>query len=216
MQPRLAVFTIVVSLSLFAFPGLAAPDITGEDYRLFCGYLDALENPKIAKLKGKRQEKAIARMAKMKRKTLMKAVKKVEQVGSTCEEIGKMLEENTKNALESEVGKAKIAFFNLDYSDPSHVVAQVTWRVVNKKKILHDASLISKILADEAVITKTIALRGVKARAKDWSADEAMLWEAKTSPTRVSRVDKSKIEDWADTRYKRFFDGVKTAEERAQ
>jgi len=135
----------------------AAPDIDKEDYRLFCGYQDALENPKIKKLKAKRKDKAIARMAKTSKKKLMASVEKVRAVGSTCDEVGKVLSDSTSN---------------------------------------------------EAVITRTIALRAVNPRAKDTTADDAVWWEAKTSPLRAARIDRSRIKDFADTRYKRLFDGI--------
>lgn len=197
---------VAIVFGLFALPA-AAEDLAPDDFRVFCGYLDALERPEIKKLKAKQRDARIARMAKMSVEKLRASVQRVKAVGATCDEVGKLFEERAKAAIQKAM-PGRIALFVLDWGDPSHVVAAVTWKGIDKSKLVQEASLLAKVLADEAPIVTTIAVRGVDPRVKDPASDEAMWFEAKISRTRALRIDKDRIADFADRRYIRLFDGV--------
>lgn len=206
---------LVLSVTLFALshapPARAAVDLSEEEYRLYCGYLDELEKPDIKKLKTTAaRDKAIAKRAKVKPAALAAAVGKGEKVGATCAEIGKKVEADAKLAVEGAITPGRVVVFNFDASDPSHVVAQVTWLGIDKKKVLEEASRLAYGLANDAKIVKTIAIRAVDPSASDKLSDEAMWWEAKITRAQAGRIDKTKIADYATTRYVRLFDGCKT------
>ena len=82
-------------MALFFAGSAAAPasaaivDLEPDDYRVFCGYLDALDNPKVKDLSPKKRDRKIAKMAKLKVKDLLGHVDKARQYGDTCEEVGK-------------------------------------------------------------------------------------------------------------------------------
>ena len=209
VSPRLLLATLILA-ALSGGPARAAVDLTEEDFRLYCGYLDALEQPAVSKLKGKARDQKIAAMAKVKLPVLMGAVEKGGRAGSTCDEIGKKVESDAKAAVEAAL-PGRVLVFNFDDSDPSHVVAQVTWLGIDKKKVVDEAALLAVTLANEAKITKTIAIRAVDPGAADKLADEAMWWEAKITRPNAARIDKAKIADYALTRYTRLFDGCKSA-----
>jgi hypothetical protein len=189
------------------------PELTRDDFYLYCGYLTELENPKIAKIRSKKaQNKKIARRAKVGVKKLQAAVAKGEQVGATCDEIGKKYESEAMDALKSQkafAGRVMMKQFYVDWSTPDHVVIGVTWNGGDKKKLVQEASLLASVLVEAAPIAKTIALRAVNPRAPDKTKDEAIWWEAKISSDRATRIDRERIEDFADRRYIRLFDGVK-------
>jgi hypothetical protein len=201
---RLALAAVVV---LAAVPATAAVDLTEEDYRLYCGYLDALERPELAKLKAKAKNAKIARMAKVKPSVLSSAVAKGEKAGATCDEIGKAAQADAKAALDKAL-PGRIYFFELDTSDPSHVVASVGWLGIDKKKLIEEASLVASTIATAAPMTKTIALRGADPSAADKTADTAGWFDAKITGVSAKRIDASKIWEYAATRYRRLFDGV--------
>jgi hypothetical protein len=187
----------------------ASVDLTEDEFRLYCGYLVELEKPEIAKLKGKARDTKIAQRAKVKPAALMAAVEKGTKAGATCDEIAKKVEADARTAINAALGK-RVVVFNFDYSTPEHVVAQVTWLGLDKKKVLEEASLLATVLANDAKITKTIAIRAVDPQAPDTLADTAMWWEGKITRPNATRIDKSKIPDYALTRYARLFDGCKT------
>jgi hypothetical protein len=203
--PALAVATCA---AVWAPAAHAAVDMNEEDYRLYCGYLDALGKPDIQKLKGDdAREKKIATMAKVKPAVLHGSVDKGTKAGATCDEIGKQVASDAKRGLDSALPK-RITFFDLDYSDPNHVVARVSWLGIDKKKLDQEASLVAFVLASEAPIVKTIAIRAVDPTAADKTADDASWFDAKISRDKAAHIQKDKIADYAETRYSKLFDGV--------
>ncbi len=186
-----------------------AVDMTEDEYRLYCGYLDAIEKPEIARYHGKTRDKKVAHLAHVRPKVLMSAVDKGGKYGATCDEIGKKAEADARAVLDGAF-PGRISVFKLDYSDPSHVVALVTWLGLDRKKVVEEASTIVASVVEGAKITKTIAVRAVDPAAPDKTADSAMWWEAKITHTQATRIDKSKVADYATTRYLRLFDGCKT------
>lgn len=212
---RPASFLIAAACTLtLALPASAEKSdaLTREDFYLYCGYLVELDKAKYQKIKSDRVKlKRIARAARVGRGKMKKAVHKGTKVGATCDEVGKVYETAAKEALKKETSLAGRILWDtyvLDWSTPDHVVVAVTWTGADKKKLVQEASLIAKRLADAAPIAKTIAIRAVNPRAKDKTSDDAVWWEAKTSPSRAGRIDVKRIPDFADRRYIRLFDGV--------
>ncbi len=203
--PGLLAFAL--ALPLVSAPALAAPDLEEEDFRVYCGYLDALEDEKVKKLKPKQREQRIAKMAKMAPKKLAASVKKGQEVGATCDEIGKHYEEKLKKSL-AEVMPGRIDLFVFDWDDPSHVVAAVRWKGGDKQQLEEEAALLALTLATGAPIIRTIAVRGVNPLAADRESDDAVWFEGKINRQRASRIEKERIKDFADTRYIRLFDNV--------
>jgi hypothetical protein len=186
----------------------AALDLGEDDFRLYCGYLDALEKPEIQKLKDdKAREAKIAKLAKVKPPQLSAAVEKGRKAGATCDEIGKGAQSATKAALDKAL-PGRVYFFELDASDPSHVVASVGWLGIDKKKLLEEACQVAAAIAENAPFAKTISLRGADPGAADKTAEAAGWFDAKMTGVNAKRVDKAKIWEYAATRYRRLFDGV--------
>lgn len=210
LSPRFLSAVCFSLTTVLLAPGAMAssPEITGEDYRLFCGYLDALEDPKVKAIKSEKQrDQRIARMAKLSVAKLKASVAKVEKLGATCDEVGKKLEADALAALQKAL-PGRIAVYQLDYSAPDHVVALLTWKGGDKRQLEEEASLVAWTIADSAPIVRTIAVRGVNPLVKDSDSDEATWFEAKITRDRASRIDVKSIKDFADTRYIRLFDNV--------
>ena len=196
----------IVGLAL-AVPARAGVDLNEDDFRLYCGYLDELAKPEMQKLKGPARDKKIATRAKVKPSALVASVARGEKVGATCSEVGKKVGADAKAAVQAAF-PSRVLVFNFDDSDPSHVVAQVTWLGVEKAKLVEEAALLAATLAVEAPIVKTIAIRAVDPAAPDKTADDAAWFEAKITRLNATHIQKDKIADYAETRYLRLFDGV--------
>jgi hypothetical protein len=138
---------------------------------------------------------------------LLAAVEKAQKIGASCDEVGKKIEADAKAAAEAALGK-RVVVFNFDDTDPAHVVVQVTWLSIDKKKLPEEAAILAASLSSEAKIVKTIAIRGVDPAAADPTADAAVWFEAKITRTNAQRIDKTKVADYAETRYLKLFDGV--------
>jgi hypothetical protein len=190
-----------------ALPAHAATDLTEEDFYLYCGYLDSLGQPEVAKLKGDARDKKVASLAKVPLKTLKASVSKGTKAGATCDEIGKKVQAEARAALDAAL-PGRVDFFDLDFSDAKHVVGTVRWVAGAQKDLTAEASLVAWVLSHEAPIVKTIALRAVEPSAKDRTIDEARVFDAKISATAARRIERDHIADYAETRYVRLFDGV--------
>lgn len=198
--------SLVLALML-AVPATAAVDLGEEDFRLYCGYLEAQNEPALAKLKPAARDDKIAKKAKVKAKVLKDAVAKGEAVGGSCEAITKRVDVDVKAALDKAL-PGRISFYELDASDPAHVLVRVAWLGIDKKKLLEEASLVAATVIAEAPMVKTMALRGVDPSAADKEADAAGWFDAKISGLNARRIDAPKIWEYAATRYRRLFDGI--------
>jgi hypothetical protein len=162
----------------------------------------------VARLKDdKAREAKIAKMAKVKPAQLSTAIEKGRALGATCAEIGKQAGRDAKAALDKAL-PGRITVFELDTSDPSHVVALVSWIGIDKKKLVEEACQVAAAITETAPLTKTIAVRGVDPSAADPKADSAAWFEAKISGNNARRIVKAKIWEYATTRYRPLFDGV--------
>ncbi len=210
MSRRLSLFAVVAlsTYTLSSSPANAAVDLDEEGFRLYCGYLDALSDPKVQKLSGAKRDKAIAAKAKIAPKKLMEAVKKGALAGATCDEIGKRVQSDAKSALDQAL-PGRIQYFEIDDTDPTHVVASVRWLGIDKKKAFDEASMIAHAIASQAPIVKTIAIRAVDPGAKDPTSDEAIWLEARITRQIALRIQKDKIVDYGQSRYRQLFDGQK-------
>ncbi|MFZ9889786.1 MAG: hypothetical protein ACO3JL_20005 [Myxococcota bacterium] len=199
---------LTTSVVLGANTAHAAPEVGAEDFRLFCGYLDALSDPKVQALKSDQQRDAkVAKLAKVSPKQLRDAVDRAQKLGATCEEVGKKIEADAGSAVKRAL-PGRVLLYVIDFDDPDHVVAAVTWTGADKKLLEEEAALLAKTLATEVPIVRTIALRGVNPLAADKEAEEATWFEAKINKGRADRIDASQIKDFADTRYIKLFDNV--------
>ncbi len=196
-----------VALAIFVSVPASAADLNEEEYRLYCGYLEAVKNPATAKLKGKAQTDKIAKIAKVKPQVLADAVDRGAAAGSSCESIAEQTKASVKAGLDA-VLPGRISFYDLDASDPTHVVVSVAWLAIDKKKLIEEAALVAATVIKNAPMTKTLALRGVDPSASDRTADAAGWFDAKISGLNARRIDVPKIWEYATTRYRRLFDGI--------
>src|SRR5689334_5903917 len=109
MQKPLFVSTFVLATSLIALDARSAEvsEITKDDYYQATYFHDALENPKISKLKNRAaQISAIASDLKVKPKKLEESIAKFESIGDAAE-ITKRAEAALKKAVEGTRLKGK-------------------------------------------------------------------------------------------------------------
>ena len=111
-----------VALAIFVSVPASAADLNEEEYRLYCGYLEAVKNPATAKLKGKAQTDKIAKIAKVKPQVLADAVDRGAAAGSSCESIAEQTKASVKAGLDA-VLPGRISFYDLDASDVAWLAA---------------------------------------------------------------------------------------------
>ena len=215
MNPKI-VFLFIFSLSFlggYSQAQAGSVDLVPDDYRVFCGYLDALTEPSIQKLKPKQRDAKIAKMAKLKVKTLLSHVERAKKYGETCDEVGKKAKEVIESQAKTALG-GQVEFFDVDYSDPSHVVVSARWKAKDKRLVHVEGLVLAHALAQESSIAKTIAIRGVDPKAANTKSDDAVWFEGKGTPDRFKNINVARLKKLkphqakqAD-RYLRVFDGL--------
>ena len=201
-------------LGSYADAQASSVDLKPDDYRVFCGYLDALEAPEIQKLKPKQRDAKIAKLAKLKLKNLKTHIERARKYGETCEEVGKKAKEVIGIQAKAAFGDNRVEYFDLDISDPSHVVVSARWIAKDKRLVHVEGLVLAHALAQESSIAKTIAIRGVDPKAENSKSDEAGWFEGKGTPDRFMHINVARIKKLkphqakqAD-RYLRVFDGL--------
>ncbi|MEW5854424.1 MAG: hypothetical protein AB2A00_36955 [Myxococcota bacterium] len=190
--------TLTLSLALSA-----AADLTAEDFRIYCGWQGEIAKDENKSLAKDKQLAKVAKLAKVSPKDLKKIVAKGDGAGGSCEAIAKDHESRARKALEGTPLAARVESLQLDFDDPTHVVAYVKWKGEQEKRLEEEASLIAWAVGSNAPIVRTLSIRAV-----DPKDGETALLEGKISAEQMTKIDKARIDSFADARYMKLFDGV--------
>jgi hypothetical protein len=193
-------------LALVSAPApVANPELSAEEFRIFCGWQEEMQKPENAPPVTEKHYARVAKLAKVNPKELKKTVAKAEGVGPTCEAIAKTYEDKARKALADTPLDARILSFSLDLDDPTHVVAYVSWKGEKEKLLEEEASLVAWAVSHHAPIVRTLSTS-----AKDSKDPEnaPALFEGKISTEQAKKIDRARIDSFADARYIKLFDGV--------
>jgi hypothetical protein len=197
------VTSITIVLALNAAAPVAKDTLTPEDFRIYCGWLTEKDKDETKGLSKDKQMAKVAKLAKVNPKQLKAVVEKGQKAGDSCESIKSDLEKRAKDVLASSAMGKRLESFQLDMEDPSHVVAYVSWKGDQEKKLEEEASLIAWAVGANAPIVRTLS-----ARAVDPKDGETALFEGKMSSENMGKIEKDRIDSFADSRYVKLFDGV--------
>lgn len=197
------VTTFAFVLSLAPAAALPKDALSPEDFRVYCGWLTEIGKDDTKGLSKDKQMAKVAKLAKVNPKQLKAVVEKGQKAGESCEAIKAALEKKAQEAIAgTPIGK-RLESFQLDMEDPSHVVAYVSWKGDQEKKLEEEASLIAWAVVSNATIVRTLS-----ARAVDPKDGETALFEGKMSNENMGKIEKERIDSFADSRYVKLFDGV--------
>jgi hypothetical protein len=194
---------LALLLSPAAAPAAANPAFTAEDLRLYCGWLTEIQKDDTKDLSRDKQLAKVAKLAKVAPKVLKETLEKGEKAGSSCEVIRADQEKKARAALAATPLDKRIESFQLDMEDPSHVGAYVSWKGDQEKRLEEEASLIAWAVGSASPIVRTLS-----ARAVDPKDGETALFEGKISSENMGKIEKERIDSFADARYVKLFDGV--------
>ncbi len=180
---------------------LAQPlELSVDEFKMFRQYQNALQDPRVQKMKPEARRPAIAKDAGYKLKDLDRAIEKGEAAGdlkARCESAVK--EGLAQTELAARVGKVEV-----DVSEP-HAVAYVQWLNEALPQLEEEASLVGLETARGCPILSTLQLW-----AQDKGNPSARVFQALISREAASRINKERIKDFADTRYIKLFEKVKS------
>lgn len=196
--------SLVIALAFWTTNALASETsgISKEEYYGAAYYKQALEHPKIAKMKGDKQISAVAKDIKMNPKKLKSAIQKIEALGG---EPGDLAVEAIKAKLEQDKRlKGKVLDVLINTEEPKHVVLYVRWQGSTAKDVVKEASTIANAVSAEAPFVSTLSLAAIHPKSPKSSRDP--VWSAKIGDKQMSNIQPSRIDEYADRLYTRLFE----------
>lgn len=198
---RLALLASLVSLFASAEePTLEAIALSEDEFKMYQHYRNALEDPRVQALKAEQRVGAIARDAGFKLKELQRAVEKGEAAG----DVKAKCEANLKAALGSSFG-GRLGQVEVDTS-AAQAVAYVQWFNDELKKLPVEACS-----AASAAVAACPLVSTVQVWAQDQASPKTRVFQALISSSGARRINVAKVADFAETRYLKLFEKMKSA-----
>ena len=196
-------------LALWSLPATAAEAMTPDDFRVYCGYLEAQQEPALAKLATKARDAKIAKLAKVTPAKLKILVQRGEAWGASCEDITKQLEQKIQGALQETRLKGRVEFVEITGEQWDQMVVRIRWKGEEDRFVEEEAATAAQVTYELFPMVHTMACAAYDPHNKDES-----LFEGIISNTRMANIQKDRIETFADTRYIKLFDNRKFAKPR--
>jgi len=175
-------------------------ELTQDEFKMYRHYQQAMEDPRVQKMKEEARPAAIAKDAKYKLKDMQKAIERAVAAGDfkgKCE--GNIKEALGKGEVAGRIGKIEV-----DITEP-HAVAYVQWLNEKPENLAVEASLVAASTSGACPILSTIQVW-----AQDKAAPKVRVFQALISATAAAKINPEKAKDFAETRYMRLFEKVKS------
>lgn len=196
---RRLVFAILVVFAVPVFAGEAL-GLTEDEFKMFQHYKIALTDARVQAMKPEARAAAIAKDAGFKLKDLQKAIEKGEAAG----DVKAKCEANLKEALATGELAGRIGRLEVDTS-AAHAVAYVQWFNEEQKNLPVEASFAAAKSAEACPIASTITVW-----AQDKAAPKMRVFQALVSSASARRINVERVKDFAETRYLKLFEKVKS------
>jgi hypothetical protein len=196
--------TLILSLSLTAAPALALEPITvtRDEFKMHKHYKNALEDPRVQKMKPEARLGAIAKDAKQKPKDLQAAIDKVEAAG----DLKAKCEANLKEAFEASSLKGRMGKLEADLTE-EHAVAYVQWNNEKPEALPVEAATVAA-----TALTACPLVSSIQVWAQDLANPKSRVFQGLISGSAAANIKADKIADFAQTRYLRLFEKVKSVQ----
>ena len=191
----------LAALLLSALPASADPlDLTLDEFKMYQQYKNASEDPRVLAMKPEARLPAIAKDAGFKLKDLQKAIARGEAAG----DVKVKCEANIKGALVAGDLKDRVGKVEVDTSEP-HAVAYVQWLNEDPAVLSQEASFAAAVTEAACPIVSTIQVW-----AQDKARPQVRVFQGLISGSAASKIKPERAKDFAETRYIRLFEKVKS------
>lgn len=191
----------VVSLSSFSARALEPLGLTEDEFKMYQHYKAALEDPRVQAMKPQARAPAIAKDAGYKLKDLQAAIAKGEAAG----DVKARCEANLKEAFASGELAGRVGRLEVD-TTAAQAVAYVQWFNEEPKNLPVEASFAAARAVEACPIASTITVW-----AQDKAAPRVRVFQALASNGSARRINVDRVKDFAETRYLKLFEKVKSA-----
>ncbi|MER2565245.1 MAG: hypothetical protein ABTQ32_31260 [Myxococcaceae bacterium] len=175
-------------------------ELTEEEFKMFRQATLALADPRVQAMKPEARLPAIAKDAGFKLKDLQKAMERAEAAG----DVKAKCEANVKEALAGTDLKDKLGRLEVD-TDAPHAVIYVQWFNEEAKDLAVQACTAAVTVANVCPIAATVTVY-----ANDKAAPKSRVFQALISNQGARRINAEKVKDYAETRYMKLFEKVKS------
>lgn len=175
-------------------------EFSADDFKVYRHFTQASEDPRVLKMNPASRRAAIAKDAKVKLKDLEKVIARAEAAG----DFKAKCESNIREAIESSDKSVRLVKIDVDVSEP-HAVAYVQWLNETPEKLAVEASVLAANTARACPILST-----VQVWANDREQPKQRVFEALISAQAAQRIDAQKASEFAQTRYLRLFEKLKS------
>jgi hypothetical protein len=197
MSRVLSSMLVVLSLPALA---LEAINLTEDEFKMYQHYKLALADARVQAMKEAQRLPAIAKDAGFKPKDLQKAIERGEAAG----DVKRACEANLKEIFGAGVLAGRIGRLEVDTS-AAHAVAYVQWFNEEPKELPVEASFAAARAAEACPIASTVTVW-----AQDKAAPAVRVFQALVSSQSARRINVDRVRDFAETRYMKLFEKVKS------
>lgn len=193
----------LVATVLAAFRVFAAEPIglSEDEFKMFRHAKIALEDERVLKMKPEARLGAIAKDAGFKLKDLQRAMQKADAAG----DVKARCEAGVKEAVDTRELAGRVSKVEVD-TNAEHAVVYVQWLNEDLKALPYEACLVAARAADGCSIASSIQVW-----AQDKANPKARVFQALVSTSAAHRINQEKAKDFAETRYLKLFEKVKSA-----
>lgn len=187
---------------LVAFPVFAAEPLglTEDEFKMYQHYKNAMADARVQAMKPAARLGAIAKDAGFKPKELEKAI----AAGEAAGDVKAKCEANLKEIFEKGELAGKIGKLEVDTA-AAHAVAYVQWFNEEAKNLPIEASFAAARAAEACPIASTVTVW-----AQDKAAPKQRVFQALVSSASARRINVDRVKDFAETRYMKLFEKVKS------
>lgn len=172
--------------------------ISIEDYKVYRRYQSALEDERVKKMAPDKRLPAIARNFKMKESALRDIVAEGE---ANAHKVGPLIEAGVRQAFVGADLASRIQRVRID-ATAEFVIAYVAWSSDQPEKFDREACTVALRTSKVSPLIKSIKVE----IPKPGGGPEDFLFHALVNATAVSRIEETKIPDYASSRYIRLFE----------
>lgn len=189
-------------VGLLAAPAFAAESLglTEDEFKMYQHYKIALTDARVQAMKPEARLAAIAKDAGFKPKDLQSAIAKGEAAG----DVKAKCEANLKEVFEQGELAGRIGRIEVD-TNAAHAVAYIQWFNEEQKNLPIEASFAAARGAEACPIASTLTVW-----AQDKGAPKLRVFQALVSSASARRINVDRVKDFAETRYMKLFEKVKS------
>ncbi len=186
----------------FSVPALAAEvlGLSEDEFKMYQHYKNALGDARVQAMKPEARAGAIAKDGGYKLKDLQKAIEKGEAAG----DVKAKCEANLKEIFGQGELAGRIGRLEVDTS-AAQAVAYVQWFNEEPKNLPIEASFAAARAAEACPIASTVTVW-----AQDKGAPKLRVFQALVSTASARRINIDRVKDFAETRYMKLFEKVKS------